>query len=138
MDEYQEVIWSALDDYHQRLWAPTVGMHGPWNDYQLIKYEQREPFMDSLARNIRFYDEEKDLKRLEAIIKKAYKIEEPEQQKQALERTITRRVRKVAKSLYLKEKETLDYIEGICGTRYPGRYFEVQEVQALKRKWKDI
>mgnify|MGYP001618278002 CR=1 FL=1 len=137
MDEYQEVIWNTLDDYHQRLWAPTVGMHGPWNDYQLIKYEKLEPFLNSFYRNIWSFNERQDLKQLEAIIKEGYEIEDHEQRKQALEKTITKRVREVAKSLYLQEKETLDYI-GRHGTRYPGRYFDEQKVQALKRKWQDL
>ncbi len=124
MDEYQEVIWSALDDYHQRLWAPTIGMHGPWNDYQLIKYERQEPFMDSLAKNIRFNDEEKDLKRLESIIKKAYKIEDHKQRVEALEKRITGRVRPLVAREYFERLKTIESLG-----RYPGKYFELQDLE---------
>jgi len=135
MDEYQEVIWNTLDDYHKRLWAPTVGMPGPWNDY--ISVNLRKDIY-GIGKAFQLMEEEKDLNRLEAIIKKAHKIEDPEQRKQALEKTITRRVRRVAKSLYLEEKETLEYLDNIAGRRCIGRYNDGQEVQALKRKWKEI
>ncbi len=136
MDEYQQTIWNALDNYHKRLWAGTVGMHGPWNDYTLIKYEDPIYATNSIAYLSNLNDEDKDKKRLEAIIKKADKIEDYEQREQALEKTITRRVRKVAKRLYLEESEMLDHFKDIGG-RYPGQYFEEQAVESLKRKWKD-
>lgn len=89
MDEYQEVIWNTLDDYHQRLWAPTVGMHGPWNDYDFRVY--REGYNpDVMYFKNKFESEDKEI--LEKIIAEAYKIEEPELRKKSLKERINWKV----------------------------------------------
>ncbi len=81
MDEYQEVIWNTLDDYHKRLWAPTVGMHGPWNDHDYRRYtEGYNP--DVIYFRNKF--ESDDLVILEKRIAKAYEIEDSEQRKKSL------------------------------------------------------
>ena len=81
MDEYQEVIWNTLDDYHQRLWAPTVGMHGPWNDDDYRRYTEG---YNPDVMHFKNQSENEDKEILKKIIAEAYKIEDPELRKKSL------------------------------------------------------
>ncbi len=121
MDEYQETIWNALDNYHKRLWAPTVGMHGPWNDY---KWRQSGKAISNFYRNLWLYEDKENLKELLHAIIRGYMIEDHGQPKQALEKMITERVRPLAEKEYF---ERLNFIEEMG--RYPGSYFDRQDLE---------